>query len=56
MNTLGGGMHAQNGGTIHVVCYDCSFESLVTDRQAARELVDHHEAETAHSTQFARID
>ena len=50
------GVYAQNVGTFHVVCHDCSFESLTADEAEARELAHRHEDTTAHSVRFARID
>jgi hypothetical protein len=51
-----GNVHAQNVGTVHVVCHDCSFESLTTDEEEARGRVHRHETETGHAVRFARID
>jgi hypothetical protein len=42
--------------TYHVVCRDCTFESLLFDPRDARELADDHAATANHATGYGRID
>jgi hypothetical protein len=49
-------MLSQEHHTYHVVCHDCSFESLTTSKSEARELSASHGAESGHQTRYARIE
>jgi hypothetical protein len=39
----------------HIVCRDCTFESLQSDDSGARRLAENHAATTGHRTHHARI-
>ena len=39
----------------HIVCRDCTFESLQSDDGGARRLAENHAATTGHKTHHARI-
>ncbi|WP_372911827.1 hypothetical protein [Salinigranum sp.] len=41
--------------TFHVVCHDCSFESLTASEAEASRLADAHRTEDGHQAQYARI-
>ncbi len=48
-------MLTQDHQTYHVICHDCSFESLTDSETEASQLADGHRAERDHQTRYARI-
>ncbi|WP_162562432.1 hypothetical protein [Salinigranum rubrum] len=48
-------MLTQGRQTFHVVCHDCSFESLTESEAEASQLADAHRAERNHQTRYAKI-
>jgi hypothetical protein len=48
-------MQEQQNEAFHVVCRDCSFESLEQEASEARRLADEHASDADHTTLAERI-